>query len=387
MKVLLGQAYIGAGYKELYYEPERTGSYEFICNSNEKICMHIYGEVFEENIESRKGVNDYIIKWARTLQCKKRYKISVWSDVTDTFEFKVEINHIEEPKSTHFKYQWGLLNKRNGLDINILPVWKYIRESSVKVGIADTGIDYNNYNLSYLNNKKRDIMEYAHGTHVAGVIASRPNEGIGCIGIVEDRNIISLKILGEAKKELKVRKASEAFIIAIEYAMKNGIRIINCSFCGKDFSEKEKNAMEKAKNIIFVLAAGNHSLNLECEKMFPVCYHLNNVISVAAIDKEGKLYETSNYGRCIDIAAPGEKIVGPYAKNQYIKANGTSAAAPFVTGVCALLLEKYPNLTPYELKRAITSKDNITLLESLTGKVKVGGIINTYKIFNSLAKY
>ena len=142
--------------------------------------------------------------------------------------------------------------------------------------------------------------------------------------------------------------------------------------------------MEKAKNIIFILAAGNNSLNLEQKPMFPACYNLKNSITVAAIDKTGELYATSNYGNFVDIVAPGENIVGPYAKDSYIKANGTSVATPFVTGVCALILEKYPNLTPYELKKVITQKTNVTTIESLNGKIKSKGLINAYKIFNSL---
>lgn len=397
MRLVAGRKYANKEITQFYFEPERTGSYEIICNSVKRIGIVVKSDYFEEEIESRNNKENFIVKWAATLRCKKKYTFFLSGINDDRIKYDVIINYIPEPQCTYFKYQWGLLNKENGLDINILPVWKYIRKSNIKIGVADSGIDYKHCNLRFL--RKNDVINFTgtksnkdcepitqceHGTHIAGIIAAQPKDGIGCMGIVESENIISLKVLGNLRNENVSNKASEAFIKAIEYAEKNNIKIINCSFCGKTFSEKEKNAMEKAKNIIFILAAGNNSLNLEQKPMFPACYNLKNSITVAAIDKTGELYATSNYGNFVDIVAPGENIVGPYAKDSYIKANGTSVATPFVTGVCALILEKYPNLTPYELKKVITQKTNVTTIESLNGKIKSKGLINAYKIFNSL---
>jgi Subtilisin-like serine proteases len=111
---------------------------------------------------------------------------------------------------------------------------------------------------------------------------------------------------------------------------------------------------------------------------------LKNSIVVAAIDREGKMYATSNYGKCVDVAAPGENIVGLYGKDGFIKSNGTSAAAPFVTGVCSLLLETKKDLKPSELKKIITNNGNVTPVKGLEKSVKSGGIINAYKAYRFL---
>ncbi len=115
------------------------------------------------------------------------------------------------------------------------------------------------------------------------------------------------------------------------------------------------------------------------EPFYPACYNLPNIIVVAAVNQYGLLYEKSNYGTSVDIGAPGEDITSIYMEDQYIKVQGTSASAPFVSGVCALVLEKNPKLLPQEVKRIITHPDNITQINGLRGKVKYAGIINAYK--------
>ena len=125
-----------------------------------------------------------------------------------------------------FKYQWGLLNKESGLDINILPLWNYIKKTNVGIGIADTGINYNhcclkNYVNPYLAydfvvNRKEDSKGYCeyddHGTSVAGIIAAIPLNDYGICGITENSCITSLKIFGENNSS-KI-KSSDAFVKA-----------------------------------------------------------------------------------------------------------------------------------------------------------------------------
>ncbi len=65
--------------------------------------------------------------------------------------------------------------------------------------------------------------------------------------------------------------------------------------------------------------------------------------------------------------------------DRYIKVQGTSVAAPFVSGICALVLEMNPKLLPHGVKQIVTHSDNITPINGLTGKVKCAGIINAYK--------
>ena len=346
--------------------------------------------------------NKTVIRLASTLLKEQLYYIELYTlqccryDITYT----LHIDHISTPKTSHFKYQWGLLNRKSGIDINILPVWKYIYNSNIYIGVADTGVNYNHINLKkninkelsynfvheeqevYPNDEGED--EYAahngHGTHVAGIISGYPQNGIGIIGVINSPNTIVLKVLGNKRKNsLVFNKASDAFVLAIQYAIRNNIRIINCSFSGKEFSQKEKTAIESAKNILFVMAAGNKGVDIGKQPFYPACYNVQNSIVVAAVNKYGLLYDKSNYGLFVDIGAPGEDITSIYREDEYIKVQGTSAAVSLVSGICALVLEKNPKLLPYEIKQIVTHPDNVTLINELKGKIKTPGIINAYK--------
>ncbi|MBQ4524145.1 MAG: S8 family serine peptidase [Lachnospiraceae bacterium] len=383
---------------EISFSPPRSGSYELICCGNKKMEGIIYSGNDKEVLHSNYNNSMYTLKFAKTLlyQCVYIVKINIIEVKSVQTHLSLRIEDIQEPTNSLFKYQWGILNKSNGLDINILPLWKYIKESNVNIGIADTGINYNHCNLNgYINSdlaynfvtetkdiKRKYGTEYEHGTHAAGIVAAQPCNNCGIYGITENSNIISLKIFGESNDS--GIKVSDAFVSAVEYSLKHNIRIINCSFCGTTFSEKEKKIMEEAKDILFIIAAGNNSYNLDYKKVYPACYELENGIVVAAMDREGKMYPTSNYGQCIDIIAPGENIVSLYGDDKFIKANGTSVAAPFVTGVCSLMLACRQDLKPREIKKIITSRKNVTPIEGITNCVISGGLLNAYKSYVSL---
>lgn len=382
--------------------PPYSGSYELICYASGLICGAIYDSNQNNYVNGAYTKNKPVVRLASTLLRDQASYIELHTSqhCRDDITYILHICKIPTPNISHFKYQWGMLNRKSGLDINILPVWKYVYNSSINVGVADTGVNYNHVNLQKIINKRLSYNfvhedqevypenesgdEYAahsgHGTYVAGIISGCPKDDIGILGIVNTPNTVALKVLGNNKKNCPVfHKASDAFVSAIEYAARNNIKIINCSFSGREFSEREKRAIEHAKDILFVMAAGNKGVDTGKEPYYPACYNLKNSIVVAALDQYGQLYKKSNYGAFVDIGAPGEDIASLYQDDQYIKVQGTSAAAPFVSGVCALILEKNPKLLPYEIKQIITHPDNVTPINGLKGKVKCQGIINAYK--------
>lgn len=382
--------------------PPCSGSYEVICNANGLLCGAIYDENQSNYVSGAYTKNKSVIRLASTLLRNQVYYMKLYTSrhCKDHITYTLHIRHIPTPKISHFKYQWGMLNRKSGFDINILPVWNYIYNSTVYVGVADTEVNYNHINLQKNINKKLSCNfvhedqemypgnegedEYAahngHGTHVAGIISVYPKDDIGILGVLNTPNTIALKVLGNNKKNCQVfNRTSDAFVLAIEYAIKNNIKIINCSFSGREFSEEEKRAIESAKDILFVMAAGNKGVDIGKEPFYPACYNVQNSIVVAAVDQHGLLYEKSNYGVFVDMGAPGEDIVSIFMEDQYIKVQGTSVAAPFVSGVCALVLEKKPKLLPHEVKQIVTHPDNVTQTNGLKGKVKYAGIINAYK--------
>ena len=135
--------------------------------------------------------------------------------------------------------------------------------------------------------------------------------------------------------------------------------------------------------IIFVAAAGNGGSdrrgdNIDNKPVFPASFNFPNVVSVAATSDLDKLCSFSNYGpRSVDLGAPGIGIYSTKLKNQYGLKNGTSMAAPHVTGAIALLDSEYPADTMTTRIRRIFN--NVDKVPALSGKVLTGGRLNVYR--------
>lgn len=405
-KIVLGQVLNGFIQKgnlvQCYlFIPDKSDSFEVDGKSSEPLSAKLLSADGKSILAYSYFTDE--IHLASTLVAGKSYYIKVYSvkHKQNYVKFELQVQRIVEPSVKCFRYQWGLLNKISGLDINVLPVWKQLKDMPIqRIGIADTGIDnshvdlqgkvnlelsynfvhntYETWNLNEMDTKA--AAKNGHGSHIAGIIGARQDRKEGIMGIVPKADLVSLKVLGSPiGNYAALNEASESFIQAIEHAQRNNIRIINCSFSGVNPSEKEKRAIENAKDILFIIAAGNEGINLSVASRFPACYDTENSIVVAAVDRFGGLYPTSNYGGPTDIAAPGDRIVSLYQDNQYIVANGTSVAAPFVTGVCSLLMSERYNLSPAKIKQIIVSKDNVTIVEGLGCLTRSGGILNAYK--------
>lgn len=146
-----------------------------------------------------------------------------------------------------------------------------------------------------------------HGTHVAGIIAAAGNNGLGIAGINWRARIMPLKVEADNGKYFP----DFAVIAAIDYAIANGARIVNCSFGGTTASIAEEEAFTDLKDagILVACAAGNSSLNTDLTGHYPSGYNLDNIISVAAGNSSDQLASFSNYGRTtVDLMAPGVGI-------------------------------------------------------------------------------
>jgi subtilisin family serine protease len=145
----------------------------------------------------------------------------------------------------------------------------------------------------------KDVFDIGHGTHVAGIIAAKGNNGVGITGVMWNAKIMALQTEGYASSNLS----------AIEYAVNNGAKIINCSMGNYSFDQFEYNACQYANEngVLFVASAGNDKQNNDIVNHYPSGYDLPNIISVAATDQNDQLAASySNYGRkTVDVAAPG----------------------------------------------------------------------------------
>lgn len=234
---------------------------------------------------------------------------------------------------------------------------------------------YNFDDRGYGNgNPKNRVDDESHGTHVAGIIAAKRNNGLGANGVAENVEIMSIRAVPNGDEYDK------DIALGIRYAVDNGAKIINGSF-GKAYSPNAGWVYDAIKyaadnDVLFVHAAGNSGEDLDDPNNpnFPNDQINNgpemadNVITVGALtSKYGSemVASFSNYGLInVDVFAPGDDIYSTMPNNEYDFQGGTSMAAPAVAGVAALVRSFYPKLSASQVKA-------ILLNSGLTTKSKV----------------
>jgi subtilisin family serine protease len=224
--------------------------------------------------------------------------------------------------------------------------------------------DYNNINDKFYGNN--DVMgpDAKHGTHVAGIIAAKRNNGVGIDGVADNVKIMTLRVVPDGDEYDK------DIALGIFYAVDNGAKVINMSF-GKSFSPEKRwvdSAVRYAelKDVLIVHAAGNDAADIDVKENYPSATYLfsksnpSNFITVGAssdpkLRGNSIIADFSNYGKeSVDVFAPGVKIYSTMpGKNEYGNLQGTSMAAPIVTGLAALIRSYFPDLTAQQVKQAI----------------------------------
>ena len=232
-----------------------------------------------------------------------------------------------------------------------------------------------------------------HGTHVAGTIGARANNGTGVVGVNWDVKMISTKFLGS--KGGTTSNAIRALDYLTDLKRRGVVNIVatNNSWGGGGFSQALLDAINRGgdQNILFIAAAGNSATNNNTVASYPSNYVCNNagtrnwdcVIAVAAINSTGAKSSFSNFGSTtVDIGAPGEAIFStvPVAPG-WASFSGTSMATPHVTGAAALCESINPSLSALQIRDAILSTKALT--SSLAGLTTTGGRLD----INAMATY
>lgn len=258
---------------------------------------------------------------------------------------------------TYSGYQWGLSSVQAPAAWNLDPSMG----EGVKIAILDTGIDIDHEDLSSniiggfnaLGGTSYDD-DNGHGTHVAGIIAAVPENGKGIAGIAGHASLLAVKVLNKDGSG-----TSESIYKGIKWAVDNGAEILNLSLGSDQPDPLIKTALDYAyeKGCVIVAAAGNE---YSSSVSYPAAY--DEVIAVSALNEANGLADFSNIGPEIDVAAPGVNIVSTLPNhnttigyNNYGIMSGTSMAAPFVTGLAALVKAKNPGLSPAEIRQIIIS--------------------------------
>ncbi len=260
------------------------------------------------------------------------------------------------------------------------------------------GDDYEDLDNRFYGNSDVKGPDYDHGTHVAGIIAANRDNNIGAIGITQVELMIIRAVPNGDERDKDVANA-------IRYAVDNGADVINMSF-GKSYSPElfyVQQAIEYAaqNEVLMIHAAGNDGANIDSVANYPSPIISDGssspyLITVGASGWQGVnelAASFSNYGAStVDLFAPGVDIYSTMPNQEYELSNGTSMAAPVVSGVFALLMQYFPEYSPLEIKEIIVSSvvktDEQIMLpgQSLEAQYvpfdslsKHGGIVNAYR--------
>lgn len=176
-----------------------------------------------------------------------------------------------------------------------------------------------------------------HGTAVAGTTGAVVNNGIGIAGIANKCKLVPLRTTPDKSGGIVYGYES------LMYCAANGIQVVNCSWGSMSRSCFEADVIEYVvgKGTAVVAAAGNHSTAVP---FFPASYR--GVLSVGVVDSSDNVMRISGYGPTVDIMAPGEQSWSTWNNGSYQTFCCTSGSAPIVSGVLALVRNKYPALSP-----------------------------------------
>lgn len=312
---------------------------------------------------------------------------------------------------------WGLRNTGQsggvpGADIDAVRAWDLTTGSTdVIVAVIDSGIRYthrdlaaqmwrnpgeipgngvdddqdgyvdNVFGINAINGSGDPLDDNDHGTHCAGTIGAAANDVNPHVGVAWQVRLMGCKFLGADGSG-----ATSDAIRCVTFAVSKGAKILSNSWGGGGFSQGLFDAIAdaQASGVLFVAAAGNDSANNDAVASYPANYDLDNVISVAALDRQDKLADFSNYGAAtVDLGAPGVAIYSSTSGSdtEYKLFNGTSMATPHVSGVAALVLARFPDLPLAEMRQRLLG--TVVPVAALRGRTVTGGRVNAYNAVNA----
>ena len=240
---------------------------------------------------------------------------------------------------------------------------------------------------------------HGHGTHVAGIIGAKHNiDEMSFSGVCQNIVLASLRVV-DATNQISSGSIAEA----INYAEQNDIPILNLSIrvTIDDEASALRTSISNYSGLI-CCAAGNDNCNTDIEESdIPAQWNYDNIISVGASTSSDTKASFSNYGRnTVDIFAPGDAIVSTFPQSLcatnncsasghvaygYHRSSGSSMAAPFVTGVAALILAHNPYVMPSTIKSIlINSVDHIYALSNICVS---GGRLNAFNALSHVSAH
>ena len=225
----------------------------------------------------------------------------------------------------------------------------------VLVAVIDSGVDIRHPELAgsvagVFDTAKEPAAAHKHGTAIAGLVAAHGK----LMGAAPAAKVLAVHAFDP--NNAGAEGTTFNILKGIDWAAAHGARVINMSFAGPANSAIHR-SLEAArkKGIVLVAAAGN--AGAKSPPLYPAADP--NVIAVSATDAEDKLFEQSNRGPYIAVAAPGAQILVAAPDSSYEVSSGTSYSAAEVSGIVALMLQRNPDLTPDKVRNILqaTARD------------------------------
>lgn len=319
--------------------------------------------------------------------------------------FVYRLEEAANPPNDLHEHLWGLENTGQtggtpGADVKAKDAWAVSTGSKAPlISVIDSGIDYSHPDLAAnmwtnpgeipgdgIDNDGNGVIDdvhgynayadngdpmdgHSHGTHCAGTIAAVGNNNTGITGVMQEANLMAVKIFDD-----NGRTSTDAIVRGILYSAEMGADITSNSWGGSQPSEAIYEAFQSHPGL-HVVAAGNSAFDNDKRDNFPSNYDLDNIVAVAATNHIDQRARFSQWGATkVDVAAPGHNIFSTIPGGGYGMKSGTSMATPHVTGGAGLILSAYPEADNKELKqRLIYGSDR---LPSMLGVSVSNGRVN-----------
>ncbi|MEZ0482249.1 S8 family serine peptidase [Planococcus sp. SSTMD024] len=265
---------------------------------------------------------------------------------------RVELAAIpSDPFYAGYQYHHRLIGSESAWD-------KTTGKADVLVAVIDDGFDLLHPDLkgrtvspfNVITGKPGDVSVEIHGTHVAGLIAGNMGNELFGVGVAPSTSIMPIDVFD----------GPDGFIsdvaAGVYHAVDNGADIINMSLVAYSDTKALREAVQYAhsKNVLVVAAAGNDGIS---SPYYPAAY--KEVVSVSSTDATDKRSGFSNFGKTIDIAAPGSGVFSIFPNKSFGEMDGTSMSTPIVSGAAALLKANEPKLSNADIagRLMLTAKD------------------------------
>ena len=247
--------------------------------------------------------------------------------------------------------------------LNVAGAWTFASGAGVTVAVIDSGVDAGHVDLQGQVLGGLDLVDakgdadtdlVGHGTTVSAIIAGKADDA-GVIGIAPKAKILPVRVLD------RENRYDDAMIVAkgVRWAVDHGAQVINLSLGGSGSSAALAAALDYAfaKDVVVIACTGNASASSTSGVWYPA--REPGVLAVAGMERDGDvLWSGSITGKETVVTAPATQLVGARPSG-YWRVQGTSFAAPMVSGVAALIRSRWPDMPAGEVVNRIvkTAKD------------------------------